>query len=156
MYIYTLLPINKFTPSNSFNKMLVFFRTKATRILLFFIHSKQISLGIIYFQTLQYWNWMYLPTPPPGQYETQSIYKQSLTGLDFEFFSSKTGCLTMAEEPNLPYYLPFPKSISALWNVINSSRIWTCVAISISNDDNHYPTGTSLTSRGHSNHWNCN
>ena len=25
-----------------------------------------------------------------------------------------------------------------------SSRIWTCVAVSISYDDNHYTTGTSL------------
>ena len=23
-------------------------------------------------------------------------------------------------------------------------RIWTCVAVSISNDDNHYTTGTSI------------
>ena len=28
-----------------------------------------------------------------------------------------------------------------------SSRIWTCVAMSISYDDNHYTTGTSLAAR---------
>ena len=41
-----------------------------------------------------------------GRYDTRSIFKQSLTGLNSEFFFSETSCLTKAEEPTLPYYLP--------------------------------------------------
>ena len=57
-------------------------------------------------------------------YDTRSIFKQSLTGLNSEFSFSLTSCLTKAEEPSLPYYLPiagginkihtFPKAISAM------------------------------------------
>ena len=32
-----------------------------------------------------------------------------------------------------------------MWNASASSGIWTCVAVSISYDDNHYTTGTSLS-----------
>ena len=39
-------------------------------------------------------------------YDTRSIFKWSLTGLNSEFSFSWTGCLTKAEEPSLPYYLP--------------------------------------------------
>ena len=49
----------------------------------------------------------YLPTPPLGQDMTQSnFFKRSLTGLNSEFSFSLTSCLTKAEEPSLPYYLP--------------------------------------------------
>ena len=34
------------------------------------------------------------------------IFKRSLTGLNSEFSFSQTSCLTEAEEPSLPYYLP--------------------------------------------------
>ena len=39
-------------------------------------------------------------------YDTRSIFKQSLTGLNSEFSFSWTSCLTKAEEPSLSYYLP--------------------------------------------------
>ena len=39
-------------------------------------------------------------------YDTTSIFKRSLTGLNSEFSFSKTSRLTKAEEPSLPYYLP--------------------------------------------------
>ena len=56
--------------------------------------------------------------------------KRSLTGLNSEFSFSYTSCLTKAEDPSLPYYLPivggriigfitFPKGISAMWNAIS-------------------------------------
>ena len=49
----------------------------------------------------------YLPTPTLGQDMTQGqFFKESLTGLNSEFSFSKTSCLTKAEEPSLPYYLP--------------------------------------------------
>ena len=85
-------------------------------------------------------------------YDTRSIFKQSLAGLNSEF-SFWTSCLTKAEEIGLSYYLPiaegriigfipFPRvlvlcEMQSVW-----SRIWTHVAMSISYDDNHYTTGT--------------
>ena len=40
-------------------------------------------------------------------YDTRSIFfKRSLAGLNSEFSFSLTSCLTKAEEPSLPYYLP--------------------------------------------------
>ena len=44
-------------------------------------------------------------------YDTRSIFKQSLTGLNSEFSFSLTSCLTKAEEPSLPYYLPIAGGI---------------------------------------------
>ena len=49
----------------------------------------------------------YLPnTSTRAGYDTRSIFKRSLTGLNSEFSFSYTSCLTKAEEPSLPYYLP--------------------------------------------------
>ena len=39
-------------------------------------------------------------------YDTRSIFKRSLTGLNSEYSFSLTSCLTKAEEPSLSYYLP--------------------------------------------------
>ena len=69
-------------------------------------------------------------------YNTRSIFKRSLTGLNSEFSFSETSCLTKAEEPSLPYYLPiaggrifwihtFPKGISAMWNAISRRCPWS-------------------------------
>ena len=80
-------------------------------------------------------------------YDTKSIFKRSLTGLNSEFSFSQTSCLTKAEEPSLPYYLPiagggndwihtFPKGISKMQSVL--ARIWICVTVSISYNNNHY------------------
>ena len=88
-------------------------------------------------------------------YDTRSIFKRSLTGLNSEFSFSKTSCLTKVEEPSLPYYLsiaggriigflPFPRVLVLCEMQSVSSRIWTHVTVSISYDDNHYTTGTSL------------
>ena len=94
----------------------------------------------------------YLPTPPPGQDRTQGqFFKRSLTGLNSEFSFSYTICLTKAEEPSLPYYLSIAGGriigfIPSLRVLVLcemqsvSSRIWTGVAVSISNDNNHYTT----------------
>ena len=54
-------------------------------------------------------NLSYLPNPSArAGYDTRSIFflKRSLTGLNSEFSFSWTSCLTKAEEPSLPYYLP--------------------------------------------------
>ena len=99
------------------------------------------------------------PTPPLGQDMTQGQYfKRSLTGLNSEFSFSYTCCLTKAEESSLPYYLPiaggriiefipFPRVLVLCEMQSVSSRIWTRVAVSISYDDNHYTTGTSIKPR---------
>ena len=59
-------------------------------------------------------------------YDTRSIFKRILSGLNSQFSFSLTSCLTKAEEPGLPYYLPtanwihtFPKGINAMWNAIS-------------------------------------
>ena len=81
-------------------------------------------------------------------YDTRSFFKRRLTGLNSEFSFSLTSCLTKAEEPSLPYYLPiagggiigfipFPKVLVLCEMQSVSARIWTCVAVSISYDDNH-------------------
>ena len=79
--------------------------------------------------------------------------KRSLTGLNSDFSFSETSCLTKAEEPSLPYYLPiaggriigfipFPRVLVLCEMQSVLSRNWTRIAVSISCDDNHYTTGT--------------
>ena len=88
-------------------------------------------------------------------YDTRSIFKRSLTGLNSEFSFSKISCLIKAEEPSLPCYLPITgRRIIGFIHFLRvlvlcemqsvSSRIWTHVVVSISYDDNHYTTGTTF------------
>ena len=90
-----------------------------------------------------------------------NFFKRSLTGLNSEFSFSYTSCLTKAEEPSLPYYLPiaggriigfipFPRVLVLCEMQSVSSKIWTRVAVSISCDDNHYTTGTSFPKTSYS------
>ena len=109
----------------------------------------------------------YLPTPPLGQDMTQGqFFKRSLTGLNSEFSFFLTSCLTKAEEISLPYYLPiaggriigfvpFPRVLVLCKMQSVSSRIWTRVTVSISYDDNHYTTGTSLREHNYNRKGNC-
>ena len=95
--------------------------------------------------------YIYIFTNPSARagYDTRSIFKQGLTGLNSEFSFSKTTCLTKAEEPSLPYYLPiaggriigfipFPRVLVLCEMHLVSSRIWTRITVSLSNGDNHY------------------
>ena len=54
------------------------------------------------------WEYIYLFTNPSARvgYDTRSIVKRSLKGLNKEFSFSLTSCLTKAEERSLTYYLP--------------------------------------------------
>ena len=63
--------------------------------------------------------------------------------MNSEFSFSLTSCLTKAEEPSLPYYLPiaggrivgfipFPRALGLCEMQLVSSRIWTHVVVSIS------------------------
>ena len=84
------------------------------------ISLNQFNNSILRYFNIILVNHIYQPSAQAG-YDTRSIFKWSLTGLDSEFSFFKTSCLTKAEEPSLPYYLPiagwihtFPKSISAM------------------------------------------
>ena len=90
-------------------------------------------------------------------YDTRSIFKRSLTGLNLAFSFSLTSCLIKAEEHSLPYYLPiaggriigfipFPRVLVLCEMQSVSSRIWTRVTVFISCGDNHYTTRTSMLS----------
>ena len=89
--------------------------------------------------------------------------------MNSEFSFSLTSCLTKAEEPSLPYYLPiaggriigfipFLRVLVLCEMQSVSSRIWTRVAVSISYDDNHYTTfvltSPAVRSIPWSSHWN--
>ena len=74
-----------------------------------------------------------------------------------------TSCLTKAEEPSLPYYLPiaggriirfipFPRVLVLCEMQSASSRIWTRDAVY---NANHYTTGTSLHRLTRSFRWCC-
>ena len=76
-------------------------------------------------QETQYIIYLFTNPSARARYDTRSIVYWSLTGLNSEFSFSKTSCLTKAEEPSLPYYLPiagrriigfipFPKGISTM------------------------------------------
>ena len=57
--------------------------------------------------TWWWWWWSYLPNSSAwAGYDTRSIFKRSLTGLNSEFSFSLTSYLTKAEEHSLSYYLP--------------------------------------------------
>ena len=81
---------------------------------------------------------LYIFTNPSTQagYDITSIFKRSLAGLNSEFSFSKTSCLTKAEEPSLPYYLPIAGGrirVLVLCEMESvSSWIWTHVTMSIS------------------------
>ena len=107
--------------------------------------------------------YIYLSNPSArAGYDTRSIFKRSLTGLNSEFSFSKTNCLIKAEEPSLPYYLPlaggriigfiaFQRVLVLCEMQSVSSRIWTLIAVFISYDDNHYITGTYIYIYTHTN-----
>ena len=87
-------------------------------------------------------------------YDTRSVFKWRLTGLNLEFSFSYTGCRNKFIEPRLPYYsliagerivrfIPFPRMLVQCKMQTASSKIWTRFAGHIFNVDNHYTTGAS-------------
>ena len=63
---------------------------------------------VIAFFFIKYRQLLIIFTNPSARagYDTRSIFKWSLTGLNSELSFSKTCCLTKAEESSLPCYLP--------------------------------------------------
>ena len=108
------------------------------------------AVGLFYSPSRQ-GNGLFIFTNPSVRagYDTRSIFKRSLTGLNSEFSFSLTISLTMAGEPSLSYYLPitggriigfipFPRVLVQCEMQSVSFRIWNHVDMSISYDDNHY------------------
>ena len=122
-------------------------------------YSNQLQLHILHNQC--FWllqrPYPYLPNPSVrARYDTRSIFKRSLAGLNSEFSFSETSCLTKAEEPSLSYYLPidgeiiirfitFPRVLVLCELQLAWSWIWTRIAMSTSYDDNYYITDASLS-----------
>ena len=118
--------------------------------------SIYLSILVCSYLTIDYSMFIIFTTPSArAGYDTRSIFKRGLTGWNSKFSFSETSCLTKAEEPSLPYYLPiaggriigfipFSRVLVLCEMQSVTSRIWTHVAVSISHDDNHYTTGTSL------------
>ena len=104
------------------------------------------SGGICMCEYEKEWVGVYMYSPNPSArvgYDTRSIFKRSLMGLNSEFSFSQTSCLTKAKEHSLSYYLPiaggriigfidFPRVLVLCEMQSVSSRIWLCVAVSIS------------------------
>ena len=142
-FLWIIFPIQSCLVLDSFCayfviNCLVFVNIKPTLAIL--LHLDDFSFNIIFTN----------PSARAG-YDTGSIFKRGLTGLNSEFSFSWTSCLTKAEEPSLPYYLPiaggriigfipFPRVLVLC--EMQSSRIWTRVAMSMSYNDNHYTTAT--------------
>ncbi len=110
--------------------------------------------GIIPFSSRLFWNeykrlctyYVHIPLSLV-ECDAKSVFKQSTTGMNSEFFFY-TGCLTKAKEPNLPNYffmagertngfMSFPRVLSWSEMQIALSRIGTWLANSISYNDNH-------------------
>ena len=67
---------------------------------------------------------LYLPNPSARTgYDTRSIFKRSLTGLNSEFSFSLTSCLTKAKEPSLSYYLPIAGFIACEMEKVSILRM---------------------------------
>ena len=91
------------------------------------------------------------PTPPHKQDVTQDKFSKSLTG----FLSLRQVVIPRLKKPIKPYclliaggrvvgILPFPR-VSALCKMLTAmSRIRTLITMSISYDNNHYTTNTSI------------
>ena len=70
--------------------------------------------------------YIYSTPLPQREYDTRSLFKQSKVGLNSVFSFFLIGCLIMAKEPSMPYYLPisggrksggvpsFPKGVSEM------------------------------------------
>ena len=71
--------------------------------------------------------YMYIYINPSARagYDTRSIFKWSLSGLNSEYSFSQTSILTKAEEASLPYYLPIAEGRiigfihNAMWNAVS-------------------------------------
>ena len=86
------------------------------------------------------------------------IFKRSLTGLNSEVSLFETSCHTQVKEPRLPYslsvsgrrvvgFIPCPKVWALCEMQTASSNMWTRVAVSISNSDNHYTMCSTVALR---------
>ena len=108
----------------------------------FFLFSKFMSSVeiIVYIYSIPF---------PPARYDTKSIFKQSLTGLNSEISFFETGCYTKIKESSQCYCLPIVgeriDECIPCWRVLALhemqtalAKIWTQIAIFIAYNNNHY------------------
>ena len=95
--------------------------------------------------------YIYLLIPPHWKDMTHGQFLSGVLLVSIQSFPPRLVCLTKAEKLSLPYYLPivggriigfipFPRVLVRCEMQSASSKIWTRVIVSISHDDNHYPT----------------
>ena len=84
-------------------------------------------------------------------YDIRSIFKWSLTGFPSPRLVASPRLKNLVCPTILPIageriigFIPFPRVLVLCEMQSVSSRIWTCVAVSISYDDNHYTMGTLI------------
>ena len=122
-----------------------------TRMLAF--HSMVMPLAKASIHHKLTYTWIYQPLRATRMWHKVSFFKQNQTGLNPEF-SFNIGCHSKLKELSWPYHLPiarkrivgfipFSRVLALCEMQITSSRIWTRVTVSISNDDNHYTKSTS-------------
>ena len=100
------------------------------------------------------WFFKYIYTKPCARAGcgTRSVFKRIITDLSSEFSFSSTCCLTKDKELSLHYclpivgariigFIPFPRVLVQCEMQSALTRIWTRIALSISYDNNRYPTG---------------
>ena len=96
-----------------------------------------------------------VPSPREWNFETASTYSTKKGAEYSDTVVTRTGQFWLIgslvqlimshylrEEPSLSYYLLWVLVLCEMQSV--SPRVWTRVAVSISYDDNHYNTGTSI------------
>ena len=95
--------------------------------------------------------YIYMPNPSAWrESDPRSIFKHHLQVWILSFPSSK-----LVKEPSLPNYqsiargrivewIHFPRALELFEIQAALSRIWTCITLSISYDDDHYIAGLSL------------
>ena len=84
-------------------------------------------VGLRTFQHVFLYIYIYMKPFPQARYDTRSILKWSLKGLNSEFFFSHTNCHTKVIELSLPYYLPIARGkIVGFILFISILALWKC------------------------------
>ena len=103
----------------------------------------------------------YLPTPPLEQDMTQDQFFSGVQQVWIQSFPSPRLVASLRLSYYLPIaggrifgFIPFPRVLVLCEMQSVRSRIWTRVAVSISWNDNHYSTGTSIDNHYINGRWN--
>ena len=96
------------TPGNGYCKPVMTSTAESKRVFWVFLITNCTLRMKMNFQCYSYLPLLFIFTNHSARagYDTRSILKRSLTGLNSAFSFSLTSCLTKAEEPSLSYHLP--------------------------------------------------